>query len=87
MESGPALDLFGPLGEGDALGGDFFVEFRNGCDVLVDNGLVDQSPKSFGGLQLGTIRRQIHEANTIWDFQVGRPMPSCIVEHEQNDAR
>lgn len=87
MESGPALDLFGLLGEGDTLGGDFLVELGNGRDVLVDNGLIEQSPKSFGGLQLGTIGRQINEANTIWDFQVGRPMPSCIVEHEQNDAR
>src|SRR6202162_4208627 len=34
----------------------------------------------------GTIRRQINEANTIGDFEIGWPMPSRIVEHEQDDA-
>ena len=49
-------------------------------------GSVNERPKSFGGLQLGTIRRQINEANTIGDFEIGWPMPSRIVEHEQDDA-
>ena len=52
MESGSALDLFALLGEGDTLGGDFLVELGDGCDVLVDDRLVDKRPKSFGGLQL-----------------------------------
>ena len=86
MESGSALDLFALLGEGDALGGDFLVELCDGCDVLVDDRLVDKRPKRFGGLQLRTIGRQINEANPIGDFEIGGPMPPRIVEHEQDDA-
>ena len=56
MESGSALDLFALLGEGDTLGGDFLVELCDGCDVLVDDRLVDKRPKSFGGLQLRGVR-------------------------------
>jgi hypothetical protein len=47
MESGSALDLFALLGEGDTLGGDFLVELCDGCDVLVDDRLVDKRPKEF----------------------------------------
>ena len=54
--------------------------------MLVNDRLVNERPKRFGGLQLGTIRRQINEANTIGDFEIGWPMPSRIVEHEQDDA-
>ena len=86
MESGSCFYLFGPFGEDDALLGDFCVEFLDACDVLVDDRLVEEHPKGFGGLQLGTIRRQINEANTIGDFEIGWPMPSRIVEHEQDDA-
>ena len=86
MEASSALDLLALLSEGDALGGDFLVEVCDGRDVLVNYRLVNERPKSFGGLQLGTIRRQINEANTIGDFEIGWPMPSRIVEHEQDDA-
>src|SRR5580704_9398781 len=63
MESGSALDLFALLGEGDTLGGNFLVELCDGCDVLVDDRLVDKRPKSFGGLQLRGVGRQINEAH------------------------
>lgn len=86
MEPGPALDLFGLVGEGDALGGDFLFELCDGRDVLVDDRLIDKRPKGFGGLQLRGVGRQINEANAIWDFEIGWPMPSSIVEHEQDDA-
>lgn len=86
MESGSALDLFALLGEGDTLGGDFLVELGDGCNVLVDDRLVDKCPKSFGGLQLRGVGRQINEANAIGDFEIGWPMPPRIVEHEKDDA-
>jgi hypothetical protein len=38
------------------------------CDVLIDDRLADQRPKGFGGLQLGTIGRQINKANTMREF-------------------
>lgn len=86
MDSGSALDLFVLLGEGDTLGGDFCVELCDGCDVLVDDRLVDKRPKSFGRLQLRTIGRKINKANAVGDFEIGRPMPPRIVEHEKDDA-
>ena len=86
MESGLALDLFARLGEGDTLGGDFLVELCDGCDVLVDDRLVDKRPKSFGGLQLRGVGWQINEANAIGDFEISWPMPPRIVEHEKDDA-
>ncbi len=86
MESGPALDLFRLLGEGDTLSGDFRIEFCDGCNVLVDDRLADKRPKGFGGLQLRGVGRQIDEANAIGDFEIGRPMPSRIVEHKEDDA-
>ena len=86
MESGSALDLFLLLGKGDASLGDFRVELCDGCDMLVDDRLVDKRPKSFGRLQLRTIGRQMNEANRIGDFEIGGPMPPRIVEHEKDDA-
>jgi hypothetical protein len=44
MEAGARLDLFGLFGKGDALLGDFRVEFLDGRDVLVDDWLVDERP-------------------------------------------
>ena len=74
------------VGEGDTLGGDFLVELCDGCDVLVDDRLVDKRPKSFGGLQLRGVGWQINEANAIGDFEISWPMPPRIVEHEKDDA-
>ena len=53
MEIGARLDLFALLGKGDALVGNFCVEFLDGCNVLVDDRLVDKCPKSFGGRSSG----------------------------------
>ena len=49
------MDLFGLLDESDALVGDFCVELLDGCNVLIDDRLVDNRPQGFCGLQLGTI--------------------------------
>ena len=81
MESGSTFYLVRPFGQGDALAGDFFFEFFNGRDVLIDDRLIDERPKGFGRLRLGTIGRQINKANTIWDFQIGWPMPPVCVEN------
>jgi hypothetical protein len=86
MESGSSFYLLWLFGEGDTLSGDFGFEFFDGRDVLVDDRLVDKRPKGFGRPQLGTKGRRINEANAIGNFEIGRPMPSRIVEHEQNDA-
>ena len=68
------------------MAGDFFFEFFDSRDVLIDDRLIDERPKGFGGLKLGTIGGQINQANPIGDFQIGCAMPSRIVEDEQDDA-
>ena len=73
-------------GKGDALVGNFCVEFLDGCNVLVDDRLVDKCPKSFGGVARRGVGRQINEANAIGDFENRWPMPPRIVEHEKDDA-
>ena len=80
METGAALDLLTLPGEGGAAGGDFLFEIFNGRDVLGDDRLINKRPKGFGRRQLGTIRRQINEANPIWDFEIRRPRPSRLAE-------
>jgi hypothetical protein len=40
------------------------------CDVLVDDRLVDERPKGFGGLQLGTIGRQMNKREKMEIKQV-----------------
>jgi hypothetical protein len=45
MEAGSALDLLALLGEGDALGGDFFFEICR-RDVLVDDRLIDKRQRA-----------------------------------------
>ena len=68
MEADARLDLFGLFGKGDALAGDFCVEFVDGCHVFVDDRLVDERPKGFGRLQLWSVGRQINEADAIGDL-------------------
>ena len=44
MKADSSLDFVGLLGEGDALVGDFLFKFLDGCDVLVDDRLIDERP-------------------------------------------
>ena len=59
MESGRSLDEVSILVEGDAAFGDGGVELGEGLEVLVDDRLVDEGPEGFGGLQFGSVRRQV----------------------------
>ena len=79
MEASARSDLLALFGKGNALAGDFCVEFLEGCNVLVDDRFIDKRPVGFGRLQLWTIGRKINKANTIWDFQIGQPHanPHC----------
>jgi hypothetical protein len=65
MESGLSFYLLGLVGGGDASFGDFFVEFCDSRNALVDNSFVDKRPEGFGRLQLWGIGRQINEANAL----------------------
>jgi hypothetical protein len=42
--NGSRSDLLALFGKGNALAGDFCVEFLNGCNVLVDDRFIDKRP-------------------------------------------
>jgi len=44
MEACGRSDLVALFGKGNALAGDFCVEFLKGCNVLVDDRLIDKRP-------------------------------------------
>ncbi len=55
MESGWSLHQVSILVEGDASFGDDGIKFGEGLEVLVDDGLIDEGPEGFGGLQFGSV--------------------------------
>lgn len=69
-------------GESNALPCNFSFEVLDGCDLPVDDLLVNRRPKGFGWLQRGSIARHKNKTDSIRDFEIGWPMPSRIVEHE-----
>lgn len=80
MEQRAGADHVTLLGETDATLGHGAVEFFDGHEVAVDQRLVDEGPKMFGGLQLGTVGRLEHEPNAVRDGEVLGSMPAGVVE-------
>jgi len=78
-------DLVLILGEDTATLGKNFIEFLQGLEVLIDDGLVGQRPQAFGGLDLWRIRRQEHQFNALRNLQIPGDVPARAVEH-QDDA-
>ncbi len=72
-------------GQGDAALADKLFELPDGLEIGVDQRFVYELPKVFGGLQLGAMRRLIHEPDAFRDSQVFRPVPSGVIKL-QNDA-
>jgi hypothetical protein len=84
MEAGLAADEVAVVAKGDAAVGDDGIEFAEGFEVPVDDGLVDVGPEGLGGLQLGRIGRQEDEADALGDGErLG--VPAGAVEHEDDD--
>ena len=64
FEEGMCSNLVLIVGENTTAFGKNLIEFLQGLEVLIDDGLVGQRPQAFGGLDLWRIRRQEHQL--IW---------------------
>jgi hypothetical protein len=66
--------------------GDDGVQILQCFEILIGEGFIEQRPQMLGGLELGTIGRQIDQEDAIRDREPGRTVPASIVEHEEDDA-
>lgn len=57
FEEGVCFDLIRVVGENTATLGKNLIEFLQGLEVFIDDGLIRQRPQAFGGLDLWRIRR------------------------------
>ena len=86
MEPGLALYAIAVGVEHDALRGDSGIEFGEGVEVPVGDGLIDMYPERLCGLQLGRVRRQIDEADAFGHGETGGGVPAGAVQNEHDDA-
>ena len=77
-------DLVPIVDEDTATLGENFIEFLQGLEVLIDDGLVGQRPQAFGGLDLGRVRWQEHQFNALRNHQILGDMPARAVEHQDD---
>lgn len=77
-------DLVPIVGEDTATLGENFIEFLEGLEVLIDDGLVGQRPQAFGGLDLRRVRWQEHQFNALRNLQILGDMPARAVEHQDD---
>ncbi len=86
MEAGSAFDGVSLVGEGGASLADDVVEFVDGRDMFVDDGLVDQRPQCFGWLQFWRVGRQEDQAHAVGDMEARFAMPAGVVENEHDGS-
>ncbi len=86
MEASLAPDAVAIGVEGDALAGDGGVEIGEGLEAPGDDRLVDMDPEGLGGLQLGRVRGQVDEPETLGRGEPGRAVPAGVVERQEDDA-
>ena len=84
FEEGMCFDLIRVVSEDTATLGKNLIEFIEGLEVFIDDGLVRQRPQAFGGLDLGRIRRQEHQFNALRNHQIPSDMPARAVEHQDD---
>jgi hypothetical protein len=84
FEEGMCFDLIRVVSEDTATLGKNLIEFLEGLEVFIDDGLVRQRPQAFGGLDLGRIRRQEHQFNALRNHQIPSDMPARAVEHQDD---
>jgi hypothetical protein len=84
FEKGMCFDLIRVVSEDTATLGKNLIEFLQGLEVLIDDGLVRQRPQAFGGLDLWRIRRQEHQFNALRNHQILGDVPACTVEYQDD---
>lgn len=55
-------------------------------EVPVDEGLVDEFPETFGGLEFGTVGRQMDEPYAVGNDEARLGVPSGVVKNEEDGA-
>jgi hypothetical protein len=55
-------------------------------EVCVHEWFVDERPQVLGGLQLRAVGRLVDQANTLWNGKILRPVPTRVVERDDDDA-
>jgi hypothetical protein len=60
FEEGMCFDLIRVVSEDTATLGKNLIEFLQGLEVFIDDGLIRQRPQAFGGLDLWRVRWQEH---------------------------
>lgn len=66
--------------------GDDLVEFGERIEIFIDDRFIDERPKAFRWLQLGTVGGQEDELDAVWNVQPDGTVPPGIVEDEDDDA-
>ena len=77
-------DLVLIVGEDTATLGENFIEFLEGLEVLIDDGLVGQRPQAFGRLDLWRVRWQEHQFNALRNHQIPGDMPARTIKHQDD---
>src|SRR3954467_5193989 len=77
-------DLVPIVGEDTATLGENFIEFLEGLEVFIDDGLVGQRPQAFGGLNLWRVRGQEHQFNALRNHQIPGDMPARTIKHQDD---
>ena len=84
FEEGMCFDLIRVVSEDTATLGKNLIEFLQGLEVFIDDGLIRQRPQAFGGLDLWRVRWQEHQFNAFRNFQILGDMPARAVEHQDD---
>ena len=84
MEEGIVADCVLLLSEGHATITDRVVQAFDSGKAAVGERFVDEGPKMFGRLQLGTVSGLKHEADAVGNGKILGPVPAGIVELEHD---
>jgi hypothetical protein len=74
------VDDVGLLSERDASVSDRLIEALDGFKAAIGERFVDESPKMFGWLELGTVSGLENEVDAVWHRQVLGSVPAGVVE-------
>ena len=80
MEEGAITDCVPLVREGEAALSDGVIEALDGVEAAVGERFVNEPPKMFGRLELGTVGRLEYETNAVGHGEVLGSVPAGIVE-------
>src|SRR5262249_61541050 len=87
MEEGAITDCVPLVREGEAALSDGVIEALDGVEAAVGERFVNEPPKMFGRLELGTVGRLEYETNAVGDGEDLGSGPAGIVALERDSPR